>query len=221
MCFYIFSLKDFDMYAAIDSSHQLRYSFMFFGRFNEMLIFYNFMESNFKKDHINSPYHWSKITNKIKDSTINIIFDKFKKSGLKFYVVHHPRPKNYEKKKFYHTMVTNKFSEIFEKWLKNKYGSFTLEVDDDYNVNKKHNSYCFVRHMIEQTTFRLVGKLVKIRCNSKIRATIKQKNKFILDFYAYVSNSKESKGIQIADIIGGYLIKNNIKRGKNISFIKI
>ena len=210
------------MYVGIDSSHQLRYSFMVSGRFSEMTRFYDCMEKFLRRNKINSPFHWTKISRKVKETTIKDIFEEFKKGKLHFLVIHHPRPRGYEKKNFYHTLLTNQISKILENWLRNKYGSVTLEVDDDYNVGKGHNTFKFTKNILQQITFRLVGAPVKIITNHKIRATIKQNNKFILEFYGGVSNIKESRGIQIADVIGGYIISNKIKEDKqNIFFIKL
>lgn len=209
------------MYLGIDSSKNLQYTFMVTGKFRNMIDFYDEMEKIFRKQNINPPFHWSKINKKIKESSSKKIERNIQESNLNFTVIEHKRSKGENKRNYYHNLVPGEISQILGTWLKAKNGEVVIEVDDDYNLSRYNTTKVFLRNLMKKTCYRIIGKHVKLRSNKKIRTTIKQKNG-LLEICGYVSNIRESKGIQIIDIVGGYLTNKKIKYdGKRLFFRKI
>ena len=80
-------------------------------------------------------------------------------------------------------------------------------VDNDYNFSGKSTND-FINNFLRQLTFRLAGKQIKIREEDKFKATVKFSNGNILDLYAAISGIKQSKEIQLVDIVLGYCTQN-------------
>ncbi len=163
----------------------------------------------FSKSFVRPPFHWSKISRKVKVMARKEIVELANNSGLNFNIFHHHRPKEELKKKYYLLYVPNAISHSLEHWLMNKYSSVEMLVDDDYNVSSvKDGTLHFIETLLSQLSLRLTGEKVAIRHENKIKATIKQPNGSLLNFYAGKASSSSSKEIQIIDVMMGYYIED-------------
>jgi hypothetical protein len=210
------------MYIAIDSSNQRRVSGVLSGRFVNVIEFYDELERIFKKNSINPPFHWSKISRKVKEKTIDDIAFTFNNSALKFNVINHIKPLYFSKKDFFHIRLPKKIIENLEDWLKYKSGTLCIDVDDDYCINKYMTTEKFLENLIYQIGFRLVGVHIKIRKDGFLKSVIKQENGSILSINGRVYSSKDSRGIQICDILLGIVnLERKIISWRRLYFSKI
>ena len=210
------------MYVAIDSSNHMKITGMISGRHYVLDEFYREMEKIFRSNHINPPYHWSKISRKIKEKTKSEIVDLINNSNLKINVLSHKKPLNVSKKDYFHTRIPKALAECLEQWLKFKGGYLCIDVDDDYSISKFNTTTAFLENLITQIGFRLVGKYLKIMKGKYLKATLKQENGNILEILGRVTKLSESKGIQTIDIILGIVNEKNTKIGYNkLYFTKI
>lgn len=209
------------MFVAIDSAKQMKYSGVVSGRCTELDRVYDEMKKIFIQYNIRDPFHWNKLSRKVKIGCENKIINLVNNCQLNFNIFYHPKPRNILRKEYYLVHVPNSISENLEHWFRYKRGSVEILVDDDYNFGGGHTDD-FIINFLRQITFRLVGKLVKIRKENKLKATVKFPNGNILDFYASKSSLSISKEIQMIDIVLGYYIKNPKKfNEKRVFFRKI
>jgi len=169
----------------------------------------------FSKNFVRPPFHWSKISRKIKVMARNDMIELVNNSNLNFNIFHHHKPKDELNKKYYLLHVPNAISHSLEHWLMNKYGSVEILVDDDYNISSvKDGTIHFIETLLSQLSMRLTGEKVAIRHENKIKATIKQPNGSLLNFYAGKVSSSSCKEIQTIDIVMGYYIESNAGLGR-------
>lgn len=192
----------------------MRFTGVVSGRSVEITNFYHGLLKIFKKNHINPPFHWSKISRKVKQNTKKDIISLINESKLNFNVIQHKPSASLTKKELYFSRLPKSIAEHLEYWLKNKGGDVKIEVDDDYNI-KNHKSNELVESLIIQIGYRLVGKHIKIRFEDEIKATLKQENGKIMNFYGKVTQIKTSTSIQIIDIVLGLV--NEGEKGINKS----
>jgi len=210
------------MYIAIDSSNQLRFTGTVSGSYFEISNVYKEISKILKNSGINPPFHWSKISRKVKESNRKDIAEVINKSKLNFNIFQHTRPQNMSRKELFFIRLPNAISQNLENWLRYKHGQVDLEVDDDYNFSRTSGTKKFLENLIFTICFRLVGKPVKVRVNNIIRSTIKQDNGVILEFYGTISDANSSKGIQIIDLVIGFVLENkNMFQSNKIFFKKI
>ncbi len=210
------------MHIAIDSSEQRRVTGILSGRYINVVEFYDELEKIFKKNNINPPFHWSKISRKVKDKTIDDIVFLFNNSPLKFNVIFHKKSDNFSKKEFFHHLIPKKIIEKLEDWLKFKGGNLAIDVDSDYDISKHNKTENFLENLIQQIGFRLVGKHIKIRKNGFLKSVIKQENGCILNIFGKVTDSRSSRGIQICDILLGIIkLNRKIISWKRLHILKI
>ncbi len=206
---------------AIDSSHGLMYSGVASGKSYGFDSFYNSMIKIFSKNFVRPPFHWSKISRKVKVMARKDIIELINGSNINFNIFHHHKPKEELKKKYYLLYVPNAISHSLEHWLMNKYGSVEILVDDDYNISSvRDGTIHFIETLLSQLSMRLTGEKVAIRHENKIKAAIRQPNGSLLNFYAGKASSSSCKEIQIIDIVMGYYIENSAEFSK-IFFRKI
>lgn len=211
------------MYIGIDSSNQIKYTGVVSGSFSDIDKVYNEIQKILKVEGVNPPYHWSKISRKVKDKTKNKVIESLNKSKLKFNIFLHKKTINIPRKEFYYFRIPRAISQNLENWLNSLKGSVEIEVDNDYNI-KNHSTEEFIESLVQQIGFRLIGKPVKVRKEDKVKASIKQNDGGLLNLYGVVTDSKSSKGIQIIDITLGIFIErdgtNNKSFDKNRLFFR-
>ncbi len=196
------------MYIAIDSSNQMRYTGVVSGNNSEIIRVYSEIEKILRSDGVNPPYHWSKISRKVKDKVKMKIIETINKSRLNFNIFFHRKEINLPKKELFYYRIPNAIAQNLEKWLSNAYGSVEIEVDNDYNI-KGYSTEDFVKNFIFQICFRLAGKPVKVRKEEAFKATVKHISGNLLNFYGLVASSNSSKGIQMVDMIMGIFIQSD------------
>ena len=203
------------MYVAIDSSHGLLYTGILSGSELKMGKLYSEMERIFTSKGVPHNFHWNKLTKKERALVKNLLSSAFMESGLHFTIIEHRKPANIEKKKYYLVHVPNRVSYVLEGWLKGKEGNVDIDVDDDYTIsNVQKGTEKFIEAIIQQTCTRLIGTPVKIRKDSKIKATIMQMNGNQLSFYGQIA-TQECEGIRLVDILIGCYLDGALKRTKN------
>lgn len=207
------------MYVAIDSSRQHRFTGTVSGHDMEISKVYDDLTRIMKSSGVNPPFHWSKISRKVKESSRREIVGLVNNSKLTFNIFQHSRPINMSRKELFLRRLPNSISQVLEIWLKNKYGQVNMEVDNDYNFSNSGTEE-FIQNLISSICFRLVGGQVKIRGNDMVRATVKQDSGVILDFYGKVSDSKRSKGIQLIDVVMGFALEDKEQFKQNRMYVK-
>lgn len=201
------------MYVAIDTSHQMRMTGMISSRYFVFTGFYTKMEKIFRDNYVNPPFHWSKISRKVKGKTIDEIVNLINQSDIKINILTHKKPLNISKKDYFHTRLPKILAEHLEPWLKFKGGHLCIDVDDDYTINKFNTTINFLESFITQIGFRLVGKHLKIikKGDYSKGATLKQDNGEILEIIGKVARATESIGVQAIDIIMGIYNEKSAK----------
>jgi len=194
------------MHIAIDST-QKKITGVVSGRFYfEIVPFYDEVTKVFKKHYVNPPFHWSKISRKVKNSCAAEIIRLIDESKLKINLFYHNKPSSTPEKEYFHGLLPRRIAEHMEPWLRCQGGTLTIDVDRDYDLNKYNKTENFVKNIITQIGFRLVGKYIKIRdVNKNLTAELKQDNGEHLKIFGRVCTSNDSKGIQIIDIIMGII----------------
>jgi len=206
---------------AFDTSHNKTYSCVVFGFQNDIIDMYKNISIILAKYGKMGTFHWQRISNKIRKSAKNEIYEIINNSPVSFYIFKHQKPRLIDKNKYFLFSVPNFISSFLEKRLRGKFGLVKIEADDDYLIaNVNNSSLKFVENFMNQICFRLIGTFVKIMKDGKLRATIKHPNGNIMNFIGYVTNRSFSEGIQLSDLILGYYFYDN--RGLNkIEFIEL
>jgi hypothetical protein len=199
------------MYIAIDSAENMIYTGVISGSLSEIWGVYNNFIEIFKKRGVNPPFHWRKISRRVKDSCMNEIVQAINNSKLVINVFKHERAPKMERKIMFYELLPQHISFRISPWVKELAGKMEIEVDDDYRLSKADNTKKFLKALIENMCFILTGTQIYSRKeDDTIKATIKQKNG-ILNFYGNVVRSNDSKGVQIMDLILGYFIQSKCR----------
>jgi hypothetical protein len=207
---------------AIDTSHQKKYSCVVSGFLSDAEKLHNEIDKILLKYNQKGPFHWRKIPDKIRRSTKNEIYKAINSSNLHFTVFEHKKPFSADRIEYYLTFVPNSIANIIERWLRNKFGTVLIKIDKDYEVKGvEKGSEKFVRTLLFQAGFRLVGTNIHIRKNRDFTATIGFPNGNVLDFIASVSDRNLSKEIQLADLVLGYYLYDKTGIEKKVKFVKI
>lgn len=200
------------MFIGIDSAENMRYSGIVSGSSQDIDDIYKDFVQIFRKHGVKPPFHWRKIRRKVKNSCRKEIVRTVNNGRLKTNIFAHKRKFGLERKILFYELLPQHISLRVSAWVKELAGSLEIEVDDDYNVRGRQNATeRFVRSFIESLCFILTGKEIHARKEKgKFKATIKQK-KGVLRLYGRVCDSRNSKSIQIADLILGYYIQSKCR----------
>lgn len=195
------------MIIGIDSAENMTYTGIISGSLADIYSIYERFAGIFQKRGVNPPFHWRKISRKVKDSSMKVIIEAINSSRLKINVFEHKRLPNAERKVVFYELLPQHICLRLLPWTKELTGNLTIEVDDDYRIKGKFNiTKAFAKSLVENMCFQLIGMRVDSRDESDtIKATIKLK-KGILNIYGKVMRSDNSKAIQMVDIILGYFI---------------
>jgi len=221
---------------AIDTSHNKKYSCVASGFLSDAEKLHNEIDRILLKYNQKGPFHWRKIPDKIRRSAKNEVYKAINSSNLHFTVFEHKKPfpadrteyyltfvpNSADRTEYYLTFVPNSIANIIERWLRNKFGTVLIKVDKDYEVKGiEKGSEKFVRTLLFQVGFRLVGTNIHIRKNRDFTATIGFPNGNVLNFIASLSDRNLSKEIQLADLVLGYYLYDKTGIEKKVRFIKI
>ncbi len=212
------------MHIAIDKT-QNKITGVVSGRYYfDIIPFYDGMQKIFKESNVNPPFHWSKISRKVKAKSGKKIVKLINESNLKLNCFYHEKPPSVSRKEYFHSLLPRKIAENLEPWLKNKDGNLTIDVDRDYDLDKYNKTENFIQSFITQLGFRLVGKYIKIRKgdSGSFVAELKQDNGGHLNIFGGVRQANQSKGIQIIDVVMGIIkeYEKDIKK-ERLHFRKI
>jgi hypothetical protein len=202
---------------SIDSAKQLRYTGVMSGDYKNIFEFYGELEKILAPKGIKPPFHWSKLTNKqrmlCRNSIVSLINDS---PRLKINIFDHKIPQGVSHKDYYLFHIPNCISENLESWIKSHRKDCDIEiiVNEDYNISHhKNGTDIFIDNLLKQIGSRSTGKTIAIikntRRDKKVRATIKLLNGSVIDFYASKMQIKDSKEIQLIDVILGYYCDNS------------
>jgi len=207
---------------AIDTSHNKKYSCVASGFLSDAEKLHNEIDRILLKYNQKGPFHWRKIPDKIRRSAKNEVYKAINSSNLHFTVFEHKKPFPADRTEYYLTFVPNSIANIIERWLRNKFGTVLIKVDKDYEVKGiEKGSEKFVRTLLFQVGFRLVGTNIHIRKNRDFTATIGFPNGNVLNFIASLSDRNLSKEIQLADLVLGYYLYDKTGIEKKVRFVKI
>jgi len=199
------------MYIAIDSAENMIYTGVISGSSSDIYNVYNKFTTTFKKSGVNPPFHWRKISRKVKNSCMGEIVQAINNSRLVINIFKHERAPKMERKIVFYELLPYHISLRISPWVKELAGKMEIEVDDDYRLSKSDNTKKFLKALIESLCFILTGTQIYSRKErNTIKATIRQK-KGILNFYGNVVKSNNSKGVQIMDLILGYHIQSGCR----------
>lgn len=207
---------------AIDTSHNKRYSCVVSGFKNDVDKLHEDIDKVLVKHNQKGPFHWKSIPDEVRKSARSKIYKAVNSSKVYFTVFEHKKPFPADRAEYYLTYVPNSIANLVERWVRNKFGTVLIKVDQDYEVRgiRKGNEK-FVRTLLFQIGFRLAGTDVRIRKNRDFTATIGFPNGNKIEFIAGVSNRNISKEIQLADLILGYYLYDKIGIERKVRFIKI
>lgn len=190
------------MRIAIDTSKNKEYTGMITGGQYSTQQAYVELVRIFKAHGVNPPFHWYKITRKVKQGAKGKIIKLLAEGKVRLTVFHHNLPFGVEKKKYYLQHIPNGISATLEAILKKWSGGVDIAVDDDYRVAGVTNGTdVFIQNLISMTCQRLVGTRVPVRKNGKMKATIKMIDKRVINFFGGPMPSKESGEIQLVDVL--------------------
>ena len=200
---------------AIDSAKGLKYTGCVSGSTRGIIEFYSYMENVFTANGVKH-FHWHKINRKKRQVCRNDILQIVNKSNLKFNILLHKIPTNFSHKEFYLKQVPYSIAENLIPWIKSfsKDADIDVFVNEDYNIrNTPNGTDIFIDNFLIKIGLLVADKkpvvFTNTREDKKIRATVKNQNGNIIDFYACKSKTSESKEIQIIDIILGYFLENS------------
>jgi len=197
------------MRIAIDTSKNKEYTGMITGSQYSMQQMYSELVRIFKSHGVNPPFHWYKISRKVKHGAKGKIIRMLAAGNVRLTVFHHNIPFGVEKKKYYLQHVPNGISAVLETILKKWSGGIEVSVDDDYRVAGVMDSTgVFIHNLLEMTCSRLAGARVPVRKNGKRKATVKMIDGRIINFYGGSIPSKESGEIQMVDILLNCFLSN-------------
>jgi len=195
------------MYIAIDSAENMTYTGVISGSYYDISHVYDIFIAMFKKRHVNPPFHWRKISRRVKYSCMNEVVRAINDSRLLINIFEHKRAPKMERKIVFYELLPQHISLRVSPWVRELAGKMKIEVDDDYRLGIEDNTKKFLISLIENLCFMLTGiQIYSRKEHDTIKATIKQKSG-ILNFYGNIVRSNNSIGVQIMDLILGYKIQ--------------
>jgi hypothetical protein len=206
----------------IDTADNKSFSCIVFGFENDINLAYRDMDSMLVGCGEKGPFHWKSMSKNTKKRVTNRLCDIVKSSNLKVTVFHHKKPEKISEKEFYLKIVPNEMAANLETLLKNKYGFASVECDDDFFIKGygAERTVIFLSALLQRLTYRLGGEMVKIRkAKNAFMATIKQYPDKILHLRAAPTSRKDSKAVQIADLLLG-LYRHNPQELENKIFFR-
>jgi uncharacterized protein (UPF0297 family) len=201
------------MYIAIDSAENMTYTGVISGNVSDIYNVYSGFITTFKKRGVNPPFHWRKISRDVKYSysCMKEVAQAINDSKLLINILRHKRAPEMERKIVFYELLPQYISLKISPWVKELEGKMVIDVDDDYRLGEHNNTSKFLISLIESLCYDLTGiQIYSRKVYDTIRATIKQK-KGILEFYGNVVDSNSSNGVQIIDMILGYVIQGDCK----------
>jgi hypothetical protein len=194
------------MILGIDSAENMCYTGTISGTHENVDRVYSEFTKIFKKRYVNPPFHWRKISKKVKESCLHEIVETINSANLLINIFEHKRILKMERKILFFELLPKYISFRIYPWVKKLKGSLTIEVDDDYRVCNR-STRDFIIALVEELCFLLTNKKIDARVeNNVVKSTIKQEIG-ILNFYGKTVKSDSSKAIQILDIVLGYDIQ--------------
>lgn len=198
------------MYVAIDSSKSLSCTGIVSGSDIDIINFYDEIRKIFAKRGVYPPFHWGKLTNSVRNSAAEEIENLVNTMdvGLRFNILHHRKPSTVPMKDILSEILPAGISEQLRDWIKNFSGYIVLEFDNDFNI-RNMDTHDFIEKVFKKMFGMVTDEIIVIRYENGIhKATVKKKFGFRgqnLYFSGKVSNIRDSRGIQIIDLILGYV----------------
>lgn len=203
------------MFLAIDSAENMRYTGVISGSFQEVCAVYDKFVLIFRKHGVNPPFHWRKLSRKVKESCMKDVVNAINTSKLKINIFEHKRLPRLDRNILFYEILPQHIALRLSPWVRALKGSLNIEVDDDYRL-KNTETKRFVKALVEDFCYVLMGIRIDSRVqNSTIKATIKQKIG-ILNLYGHVTKANDSKAVQIIDLILGYDIQFGCRFDKDV-----
>ncbi len=201
------------MKIAIDSSNQLRASGMVSGSDSEFDNFYSELLKIFSSRGIKPPLHRSKLSRKNREALKKNIAELVNKSRLRFNIYLHLKPKGVNRREYYLRYLPNSMSQVVENWLVKITTNSHLEifVDDDYNISEiSDGTLVFIKTLMKQICSRVSGVYFEpFKERDVFKATVKNPKGSIINLYGRKSSLRDSKEIQIIDVVTGYVLEDS------------
>ncbi len=199
------------MFVGMDSSKNLSCTGMVSGSEIDMIYFHDELKKIFEKKKVYPPFHWGKLTNNVRNSTAKEIEKLVNLSNynLKFNILHHKKPLSVRQSDIISEILPAGISEQLREWLHRYSGFIIFEVDNDFNI-KGFDTHHFIDKIFKKIANLLTDDIVAIRHENGVhKSTIKKKfghnSGGSLYLQGKISNIKDSRAIQIIDIILGYV----------------
>ncbi len=214
------------MIVGIDSANNLTCTGIISGNELEITDFYEELRTIFAKRKVYPPFKWGNLTENTRNSCKNEIEELFNNhdSKLKFNVLFHKKPLSISKKEVLFDILPTSISENLAEWIKNISGFVIFEIDNDYNIKNK-NTHDFIESLFKRIIPTLTDKIITIRREHGVhKVTIKKKvgpkDRSTIHLAGRVSNVKDSRSIQIIDVILGYVLNRKCKFRKDKLYIR-
>lgn len=208
------------MIIGIDSAHKMNFTGVVSGSEHDIYSLYSDIEQMMKKECINSPFHWTSIKSSRRKSIIRMLEEKINFSKVNFTVLIHKDKSSIPKMELIHEIIPKVIAESLSKWIKGINGKILFEVNGDFDVGKtktKHFVHKIFSYLISFLTDQ--KQLIKIREKNGVFISEFNQSCGRIILVGYTSSSKNSRVIQIADLLlGCFIYDANFKYERN--FIK-
>ncbi len=136
------------MHIAIDSAENMIYTGVISGSPKDIFDTYDKLIGIFKKRGVNPPFHWRKISRKVKDSCMKEIAQTINGSRLVANILRHERAPKMDRKMVFYELLPQYISLRMAMWVRELAGELTIEVDDDYRLGKHDDTTKFLKALI-------------------------------------------------------------------------
>ncbi len=211
------------MLVGIDSSMGKRFSCFVFGSFKEVNLFYENVFTFIKKDcGWSGSLHWRKMSRRTRNCILKKFLREMHKTQLKFFIFEHKKPKGVSRRDYFLKTVPNEVSHVLEPLFKATSGVVLIECDEDFEVKGVHNSSTlFLNRLVKSISYKIVGKKVAVFISKgRVYADIKHDSKK-LHVRASIVKSRNSKAVQIADLVLGIFNQDKKKLEGMVTFKKL
>ena len=147
--------------------------------------------------------HWKALSSGVKKQLVPEICEILSKSELKAWIFEANKPMGEEAKQYYLRRVPNKIAYSIEPLVANAAGVLQIQADKDFEITKTRGTRDFLKHLVAQLACRIYGSYIPVfETKGSITADIKSRDS-TLRITATEVLSKNSKAVQIADILLG------------------
>jgi hypothetical protein len=209
------------MWVGIDSAHKKSFTGIISGSEKDIHQLYSDIEKVMKSEGINPPFHWTSIKSSRRESVVKSFKKNVNFSRVGFTILVHKNKTSMPSLFLFHEIVPKTIAESISNWSKRINGKILFEVNGDFDIGNSKTKH-FVHKMISYLiSFLTDDKLIKIFDKHGVFLAEFNQGVGKLMLVAYPCSAKNSKAIQIVDLLLGAFVYRAKFKYKNFQLKNI